>query len=76
MSVLVHKSWSAFMFQWDLWGLFTTLDNFITTHLVLFILITHAAKYRLRIKTLPEMYSFWAFCFLHFPPLFTALLQF
>lgn len=58
MSVFVRTSLCSFMFQFCLWGSFTTLDNFITAHLVLFILITQAAKHRLRIQAFPELHAF------------------
>lgn len=47
----------AYMFQLGLWGSFTTLDKFITAHLVLFILTTHSAKLRLRIQAFSELHS-------------------
>ncbi len=58
MSVLVCVSLCSFMFQFCLRGSFTTLDNFITAHLVLFILITQAAKHRLRIQAVPGLHYF------------------
>lgn len=58
LSVRVSASQhSLFMFQLCLQGSFTTLDNFITAHSVLFILITGAAKVRLGIQTFPESHS-------------------
>lgn len=55
LSVRVSASQlSLFMFQLCLQGSFTTLDNFITAHSVLFILITGAAKVRHGIQTFPE----------------------
>ena len=58
---LCIRACAPFTFQFCLWGSFTTLDNFITAHLVLFILITQAAKHRLRAQAFPEFHSFASF---------------
>ena len=58
LSVRVSASQlSLFMFHLCLQGSFTTLDNFTTAHSLLFILITGAAKVRLRNQTFQEWHS-------------------